>query len=184
MFSRTTTRILPYIAEGSRAAAIMATGDILAQTVVEKKDLKEIDFARTIKYSSLGLLFVGPILKYWYGLLDRSITIKQSRLQRTVKKMVVDQSIMAPALNLSIMALVGLINEESSNTIKERIKVQYPDIMKNNYMLWPAVQMVNFSIVPVKYQVVFVQLIAVVWNCFVSQMLNDKSAVKQQVIVK
>lgn len=181
MFSRATTRIVPYLVEGSRAAGIMATGDILAQTVVEKKDFKDIDYARTIKYSSLGFLFVGPVLKYWFGLLDRSIALKQNRLQRTVKKMVVDQSIMAPALNLSITALVGLINDESSETIKERIKVQYPDIMKNNYMLWPAVQMVNFSIVPLKYQVTFVQIVAVAWNCFVSQRLNDKNAVSQMV---
>ncbi|TMW50337.1 hypothetical protein DOY81_004572 [Sarcophaga bullata] len=164
MFSRATTRIVPYLVESSRAAGIMATGDILAQTVVEKKDFKDIDYARTMKYSSLGFLFVGPVLKYWFGLLDRSIALKQSRLQRTVKKMIVDQSIMAPALNLSITALVGLINEESSETIKERIKVQYPDIMKNNYILWPAVQMVNFSIVPLKYQVTFVQMVAVFYR--------------------
>ncbi|XP_065366310.1 mpv17-like protein [Calliphora vicina] len=179
MFARTASRITPYLAEGSRAAGIMAAGDVLAQTLVEKKDFKDIDYVRTIKFGSLGLLFVGPTLKYWYALLDRSISTNQNRLQRTVKKMLVDQAIMAPALNLSITALVGVINEESSDTIKERIKVQYPDIMKNNYMLWPAVQMINFSIVPLKYQVVFVQLVAVIWNCFVSQLLNDKNAVKQ-----
>ncbi|XP_065366311.1 mpv17-like protein [Calliphora vicina] len=179
MFTKAATRITSYLPECYRAAGIMAAGDILAQTVVEKKEFKNLDYVRTIKYSSLGFLFVGPVLKYWFGLLDRSITIKQQRLQRTVKKVLVDQAIMAPALNLSITALVGLINEESSDTIKERIKVQYPDIMKNNYIFWPAIQMVNFSIVPLKYQVVFVQLIAVVWNCFVSQMLNDEIDVKQ-----
>ncbi|KAM7349661.1 mitochondrial inner membrane protein MPV17 [Cochliomyia hominivorax] len=180
MTTRTISRIIvPYLAEGSRAAGIMATGDMLAQTLVEKKDFKEIDYVRTIKYGSLGLLYVGPALKYWYALLDRKISTNQGRLQRTVKKMLVDQAVMAPALNLSITALVGLINEENSNTIKERIKVQYPDIMKNNYMLWPAVQMINFSFIPLKYQVVFVQLVAVIWNCFISQLLNDKSAIKK-----
>lgn len=179
MTTRIASRLAPYLAEYSRAGAIMAAGDVLAQTVVEKKEFKDIDYIRTVKYGSLGFLFVGPVLKYWFALLDRSISIKQNRLQRTVKKMLVDQSVMAPALNLSITGLVGIINNERSEKIKERIKVQYPDIMKNNYMLWPAVQMVNFSIVPLKYQVIFVQLIAVVWNCFVSQLLNDQNAVKQ-----
>lgn len=179
MSARISSRLLPYLAEGSRAAGIMATGDVLAQTVVEKKDIKDIDYIRTLKYGSLGLLFVGPVLKYWYGLLDRKISTKQNLLQRTVKKMLVDQSVMAPSINLTITALVGLINEERRDVIKERIKVQYPDIMKNNYMIWPAVQMINFSLVPLKYQVVFAQLVAVVWNCFVSQLLNDKNAVNK-----
>uniref|UniRef100_A0A1I8Q099 Mitochondrial inner membrane protein Mpv17 n=1 Tax=Stomoxys calcitrans TaxID=35570 RepID=A0A1I8Q099_STOCA len=164
----------PYVSEGLRAAAIMGTGDILAQTVVEKKQMKDIDVIRTMKYGSLGMLFVGPVLKYWFGLLDRTIRGKQGSVSRTLKKMAVDQTIMAPALNFTIAGLVGLINSEEPRQIMERIKVQYPDIMKTNYMIWPAVQIINFGLVPLRYQVVFVQTIAVFWNCFVSQMLNEK----------
>ncbi|KAI8118930.1 mpv17-like protein [Lucilia cuprina] len=178
MFAKCAKRLTTYFPECCRAAGIMAAGDVVAQTVVEKKKVNNLDYVRTLKYSSLGFIFVGPILKYWFGLLDRSIT-KQNRLLRSTKKMFIDQAIMAPALNLAITGLVGVINEESSDTIKERIKVQYPAIMKENYIFWPAIQMINFSIVPLKYQVVFVQLIAVLWNCFVSQMLNEEIAVKQ-----
>lgn len=163
-----------YVSEATRAAAIMGTGDVLAQTVVEKKDVKDIDLIRTMKYGSLGFLVVGPVLKYWFTLLDRTIRGRQN-IQRTVKKMIVDQAIMAPALNLTITGLVGLINNEEPKQISERIKTQYPDIMKTNYMIWPAVQILNFGLVPLRYQVVFVQLVAVFWNCFVSQMLNDKT---------
>lgn len=170
--SRVTARLYPYFVEGWRAGGIMAAGDVLAQTVVENKKFKEIDYVRTVKYSSLGFLFVGPVLKYWYSLLDRRISTQQHRLRRTLKKMIVDQSVMAPTMNLSIAALVGFINNESSNTIVQRIKTQYPDIMKTNYMLWPAVQMINFSLVPLQYQVIFAQVVAVVWNCFLSQILN------------
>ncbi|XP_075157042.1 mitochondrial inner membrane protein MPV17 [Haematobia irritans] len=165
--------IAPYVSEGIRAAAIMGTGDILAQ-VVEKKQLKDVDLIRTMKYGSLGMLFVGPVLKYWFGLLDRTIRGKQGSVSRTLKKMAVDQTIMAPSLNFAIAGMVGLINSEEPKQILERIKVQYPDIMKTNYMIWPAVQIINFGLVPLRYQVVFVQTIAVFWNCFVSQMLNEK----------
>ncbi|XP_061396679.1 mpv17-like protein [Musca vetustissima] len=167
----------PYLAEGLRAAGIMGTGDILAQTVVEKKSLKDVDLIRTAKYGSLGMLFVGPVLKFWFGLLDRQIRGRQG-VQRALKKMAVDQVIMAPSLNLAIASMVGLINNEKPQEIAERIKTQYPDIMKTNYMIWPAVQILNFGLVPLRYQVVFVQTIAVFWNCFVSQMLNEKLATK------
>lgn len=176
----------PYVAEGMRAAAIMATGDVLAQTVVEKKKFRDIDVIRTVKYGSLGMLFVGPTLKYWFGLLDRTIKGKQGTVSRALKKMAVDQAIMAPALNFAIAGMVGLINNEKPLEIKERLKTQYPDIMKTNYMIWPAVQIINFGLVPLRYQVVFVQTIAVFWNCFVSQMLNEKlnSAVQEAVVVE
>ncbi|XP_058985854.1 mpv17-like protein [Musca domestica] len=167
----------PYVSEGLRAAGIMGAGDILAQTVVEKKSFKDIDLIRTAKYGSLGMLFVGPVLKYWFGLLDRQIRGKQG-VQRALKKMAVDQAIMAPSLNLAIASLVGLINNEKPGDIAERLKTQYPDIMKTNYIIWPAVQILNFGLVPLRYQVVFVQTIAVFWNCFVSQRLNEKLADK------
>ncbi|XP_073830916.1 mitochondrial inner membrane protein MPV17 [Musca autumnalis] len=167
----------PYVAEGLRAAGIMASGDVLAQTFVEKKSFKDVDLIRTAKYGSMGMLFVGPILKYWYGLLDRQIRGKQG-VSRALKKMVVDQAIMAPSLNLVIASLLGLINNEKPHDIAERLKVQYPDIMKTNYMIWPAVQILNFGLIPLRYQVVFVQTVAVFWNCFVSQTLNEKLASK------
>lgn len=41
-------------------------------------------------------------------------------------------------------------------------------------MLWPMAQFINFTFVPLQYQVIYVQCIALLWNSYLSMMLNKK----------
>ncbi|XP_037889489.1 mpv17-like protein [Glossina fuscipes] len=161
-----------YLREGLQCGVIMGTGDILAQTVTDKRELKEINFGRTLKYASLGIFYVGPVLKGWYKYLDVIVTKKNTKFVRAAKKMLIDQSIMAPMLNLTLIPLVGMVMNQSYDTIKSHIKYDYLQILEKNYILWPAAQLINFGLIPLQFQVLFVQVIAVVWNFFLSGILN------------
>lgn len=163
-----------YAKESLRTGCIMGLGDLLAQTIIEEKYIHEVDIKRTLKFTTIGFCLVAPTLKSWYIFLDKSVPARQSRLMAGIKKMVLDQSIMAPTLSLLIMVAVDLIDRKSWSHIHERLRTQYIDVMKANYLLWPAVQVINFSMVPLAYQVLFVQLVAACWNCFLSQLLHSQ----------
>uniref|UniRef100_A0A1A9ZB94 Mitochondrial inner membrane protein Mpv17 n=1 Tax=Glossina pallidipes TaxID=7398 RepID=A0A1A9ZB94_GLOPL len=141
-----------YLREGLQCGAIMGTGDMLAQTVTDKRELKEIDFGRTLKYASLGIVYVGPLLKGWYKYLDVIVTEKNTKFVRAAKKMLIDQSIMAPMLNLTLIPLVGMVMNQSYDTIKNHMKYDYSEILKKNYILWPAAQLINFGFIPLQFQ--------------------------------
>lgn len=43
-----------------------------------------------------------------------------------------------------------------------------------NYKLWPAIQCVNFYLVPLNYQLLFLNVIAIGWTAFLSN-ANQKA---------
>ena len=127
-----------------------------------------------------GFFFVAPALKTWYGSLEKFVPKKYTSFQRGIAKMACDQSIFAPTFTVVITYLVSLVNGESLEQIKQRLRNDYVTIMLKNYQLWPAAQIINFTVIPLQYQVLFAQSVAVIWNCYLSWMLNKDSEPKKK----
>lgn len=163
-----------YAREGLNAALIMGAGDVIAQLAIEKKPLKDCDLGRTARFSAVGFCFVGPALRRWYIKLDSLVAKEQPSFQRGIKKMAIDQTCFAPPFTLSLAYLVPFVNGEKHENIVQGIRDGYFTIMKRSYMLWPLAQVINFSFIPIQYQVLYVQLIALIWNCYLSMVLNRR----------
>ncbi|KAK7866369.1 hypothetical protein R5R35_003292 [Gryllus longicercus] len=149
----------------------MGVGDTIAQICIEKKPLEEFNVKRLFNYSLVGLVYVGPSLRIWYGGLDKMFPSSGRKLQ--YKKVLVDQGIFAPAFIASILTILMGINGEKPEAIKEKLKQDYKDILITNYKIWPAVMIVNFSFVPVNYQVLVTQTVAVLWNIYFAWKANQ-----------
>lgn len=161
-----------YVREGINVALIMGAGDIIAQLAMEKKTVSDWNHNRTLRFSAIGFCFVAPVMRKWYGKLDSLVAKNQPALRRGLKKMVLDQTCFAPPFTLCISYLVPFVNGEKHEHVVERLKQNYFGILRANYMLWPVAQVVNFTFVPVQYQVLYSQFIALIWNCYLSWMLN------------
>ncbi|XP_017048061.1 mpv17-like protein [Drosophila ficusphila] len=161
-----------FLKEGFNVAAIMGLGDTVAQLFIEKKSLDDWDAGRTLRFSALGLVFVGPVLRRWYHFLESRVPKNQTPMRRGLTKMLVDQLLFSPPFTLTMSFLVPMVNGEHIDRIRKRIFDSYPTIMARNYMLWPAAQVINFTFVPLRYQVVYAQCIALIWNCYLSLVLN------------
>ncbi|KKY19994.1 putative integral membrane mpv17 pmp22 [Phaeomoniella chlamydospora] len=44
----------------------------------------------------------------------------------------------------------------------------YVPALKANYLLWPAVQILNFRVVPIQFQIPFVSTIGIAWTAYLS----------------
>ncbi|KAH8420010.1 hypothetical protein KR009_004795, partial [Drosophila setifemur] len=161
-----------YLSEGLQVAAIMGVGDSIAQLLIEKKELNDWDVGRTARFTALGLVVVGPVLRTWYMALERRVPKDYTTRRRGITKMLLDQGVFAPPFTLVMSYLVPKINGEPEEQIRKRIHEDYFHLLSRSYMLWPAAQFINFTYVPLSYQVLYVQCIAVIWNCYLSVMLN------------
>lgn len=53
----------PYLVQAIQTGALMGAGDLISQYFIENKPLKNVDYQRTAKFSSIGL-FVGVIFNF------------------------------------------------------------------------------------------------------------------------
>ena len=56
---------------------------------------------------------------------------------------------------------------------KKRLQDKYTEALKKNWMVWPPVQAINFSMVPLQHQVLVVNVVSLGWNCYLSY-VNSK----------
>ncbi|XP_015119217.1 protein Mpv17 [Diachasma alloeum] len=160
----------PLRMQAIQAGALMAVGDQIAQNFVEKRKFEDIDYIRTAKFYAIGFCIGGPATYTWYGLLDKHIGSKGGLV--AMKKVACDQLLFAPCFIGVLLSAVGFMQGNNVNSIREKLQREYLEILRNNYKVWPMVQMMNFAFVPLQYQVLVVQSVAVLWNSYVSYRTN------------
>lgn len=154
------------------AGTLMSLGDFLAQTVIERRSVNEYEPKRTLRFFTFGICFVGPACSLWYTFLARRFGAAKFS---TVKMVACDQLLYAPPFLASFLTGMELLKGEfSPQHIKYKLQQDYPDVLKTNYKIWPLVQAVNFTFVPVIYRVVVVNIVAVGWNTYLAMMSEKK----------
>ncbi|XP_055491475.1 protein Mpv17 isoform X4 [Leucoraja erinacea] len=120
------------------AGSTCGISDIISQQLIERRGLTDHSIKRTIKMTTVGLIYVGPILCKWYKYLDQLVVGKTK--VAVFKKVLLDQN--------------------------------YTNALMSNYTIWPAAQLLNFYFIPLKHRLAVVQIVALVWNTYLSWMAN------------
>ncbi|XP_063224565.1 protein Mpv17 isoform X2 [Bacillus rossius redtenbacheri] len=159
----------PLKMQSLQASVLMGTGDVVAQTYVEGKPLRNVDGARVLRFSSIGVC-IGPALLRWYGWLDRVAGPTGGRA--VAGKVLLDQAVAAPAMLCAVLSAVSLLGGADLPGVAAKLRQDYVPVLLANYKVWPAVQLCNFTLVPLRYRVLVVQTVAVLWNTYLSRRAN------------
>uniref|UniRef100_A0A8C6T8P5 Mitochondrial inner membrane protein Mpv17 n=1 Tax=Neogobius melanostomus TaxID=47308 RepID=A0A8C6T8P5_9GOBI len=160
----------PWTVQIITAGTLVGVGDVISQQLLERKGLSNHNLQRTAKMMSIGFCFVGPVVGSWYKVLDRLVvgTTKSAAM----KKMLMDQLCFAPCFLGCFLGLSGALNGLTVEQNFSKLKRDYPDALISNYYLWPPVQIANFYFIPLHHRLAVVQLVAVIWNSYLTWKAN------------
>ncbi|NXX12047.1 M17L2 protein, partial [Podargus strigoides] len=183
--------------------ALLAAGDTLQQAWHRRRHPDTpLQVARTGRMFAVGCS-MGPLLHFWYLWLDAAFPARGVRGLKTIlKKVLIDQVVASPTLGawyfLGMGALEGQSLAESWGELEEKFwefyKVNTPPTAtprchhsvtsatvtlfssQADWCIWPAAQLVNFLYVPPKYRVVYVNVITLGWDTYISYLKHRVSA--------
>ncbi|KAJ1801180.1 hypothetical protein LPJ59_000504 [Coemansia sp. RSA 2399] len=148
-----------------------------------KEDMTRYDPVQTLRFFVYGLMFT-PIAYRWHAFLNTRFPLRSqltevaalskpaqsasSRIGMVLKRVAVDQAIFAPFACGAFVVGMGVLEGQGPKDLLERIRLQYPKVLLAGYVLWPAAQLVNFSLVPLSYRVPFGSVVSLFWNTYLS----------------
>ncbi|EXF82324.1 sym-1 [Colletotrichum paranaense] len=154
----------PLLTQSITTAILFATGDITAQQLVDKRGLEKHEWARTGRMALYGGVIFGPVATTWFKFLQNNIVLKNKNAEM-LARVAVDQGVFAPVM---ISVFLSSMATLEGGSIKEKLDKNYKTALTSNYMLWPFVQVVNFKFVPLHHRVLFVNVISIGWNSYLS----------------
>lgn len=162
----------PLLTQAVTTSILFAVGDITAQQLVESRPASSPgssapshDYLRTARMALYGGAVFGPAAATWFKFLSRHVTFPSSPRKTMLARVAVDQGVFAPVfigVFLSSMAVM------EGGSPKEKLGKNYWSALSTNWLVWPWVQMVNFTFVPLHHRVLFVNVVSIGWNCYLS----------------
>lgn len=89
----------------------------------------------------------------------------------TAARVALDQGVFAP---IAVGAFLSSMAVLEGGSVQDKLDKNYKSALTANWMVWPFVQAVNFTFVPLDHRVLFVNVISIGWNCYLS-FLNSSS---------
>ncbi|KAE8209963.1 hypothetical protein CF327_g6113 [Tilletia walkeri] len=97
------------------------------------------------------------------------------------KRVAIDQGLFAPFGLAMFVLSMGIMEGRSFSGIKDKFSDMYFPALIANWQLWPAVQLVNFRFVPLRYRVPFTSSIGILWTLYLSLLNTSKASSRKEV---
>lgn len=149
------------------SGVLMWLGDICQQELEYRqgKIKKRYDYGRMARMFVVGL-GLGPLHHYYYLYIAK--VMPKRNLSTVAIKIGLDQFIMSPTCIVTFFYSMGILELKPMVKINEEIKNKFVDVYVMDWCLWVPTQFINFYFVPVKYQVLYINAVTMLYNIFLS----------------
>jgi hypothetical protein len=126
------------------------------------------DFERLTRFMSYGFL-MAPVQHNWFGFLSRTFPItKTAAMVPALKRVAFDQLLFAPVGLACFFTFMTVAEGGGKRAVSRKFQDVYIPALKANFLVWPAVQIINFRLMPIQFQIPFVSTIGIAWTAYLS----------------
>jgi protein Mpv17 len=165
----------PIATKSVTAGLIFALSDYLAQRLERTEKKESLNWTRLIASTLIGLLYFGPAAHYWYEGIFK--LLPGTSLASSLAKAFWGQVIFGPSFTCIFFATSLLQSGTFSlGNWWDKIRKDLPGAWIAGAGFWPLVDLISYSIVPMKWIPLFVNMCSLVWTIYLSGVSN-RSAV-------
>ncbi|KAJ5859507.1 hypothetical protein N7534_004784 [Penicillium rubens] len=84
------------------------------------------------------------------------------------KRVAFDQFIFAPFGLACFFTYMTIAEGGGRRALTHKFRDVYLPTLKANFVLWPAVQILNFRVIPIQFQIPFVSTVGIAWTAYLS----------------
>ncbi|KAK1969672.1 Mpv17/PMP22 family protein [Colletotrichum eremochloae] len=126
------------------------------------------DFERLTRFMAYGFA-MAPLQFRWFKFLSSAFPItKTSAFVPAMKRVAFDQLIFAPFGLLCFFSVMTVAEGGGRRAVLNKLRDMYIPTLKANFIVWPAVQVINFRLMPVQFQLPFVSTVGIAWTAYLS----------------
>jgi protein Mpv17 len=152
----------PLLRASLTSGLLYSIGDIATQTI--SKDGTDIDFHRVARFALTGSILHGPYFLMGFRALDAKFP--GNSLKASLTKVLVGQVCLFPPFVSLLLTFTSLL--EGKSLLTADFKEKFIKININGLLIWPFANLVNFRYIPSQYRVLYVNMIGLGWNTYLS----------------
>jgi putative intracellular protease/amidase len=96
-----------------------------------------------------------------------------SKVAKVASKVLVDQAVFSPLYLLVFFYTTGVMRGDPLDACTAHVRAVFWPSLLADCALWPVAQVINFAMVPVPLQPIYVNVLNVFWNAFLSYMAHS-----------
>jgi hypothetical protein len=168
----------PLLVKCVSAGLVAAVGDVGSQMILNggknSKNpnstlLERIEWDRTARFVFMNVFMVGPTLHYWYRWLG--IRFPGTSVSSVAKRVFTDEFIFTPLYYPVFLTLLWKLEHGEKLSFKKignMLWAEMPTLILAEWIIYVPTQSLNFGYVPGKFQVLFSNVVGIVWNGYLS----------------
>jgi hypothetical protein len=166
----------PLFTKCMSAGIVSFVGDLSSQTVLKKAGhdpdapiLDRIDWKQTARFVGMNLFMVGPTLHYWYRYLGK--VYPGSRWTSVANRVFWDEFVFTPVYYPVFLTILWKLEhgfDFSMKKIGDMLWNEMPTLILAEWAIYVPAQAINFRFIPGKFQVLFSNVVGIVWNGYLS----------------
>ncbi|KAF3929264.1 hypothetical protein AA313_de0206153 [Arthrobotrys entomopaga] len=127
------------------------------------------EFERLARFAFWGFV-MAPAQFTWFKFLGKTFPIppNSAAMGPALKRVACDQLIFAPVGLAGFFTFMTIAEGGRRKEIENKFSNVYMSALRSNYMLWPAVQIINFRLMPLQFQLPFASSVGILWTTYLS----------------